>query len=112
VKRLALAFVLVAGCGDNNLAGNDAGGDDRCLVDGEIDLDGDLCERLSTYGLFDDAHAQDPAEGVIPYGLNTALFSDYAAKYRFFAFPEGATFAWQDEDAFDYSLDIMLQPPT
>ena len=38
-------------------------------------------ERLSQYALFaGDPKAQEPAPGVIPYDLNSALFSDYAAE--------------------------------
>ena len=41
-------------------------------------------EKLSQYGLFvGNGVSQEPAEGVIPYDLNSALFSDYALKYRF-----------------------------
>ena len=35
--------------------------------------------------------AQRPAEGVIPYDLNSPLFSDYADKYRFVKLPAGRT---------------------
>ena len=44
--------------------------------------------RLSAYGLFRGAPAdQEPAAGVLPYDLNTPLFSDYAVKYRFVRSP-------------------------
>ena len=47
-------------------------------------------EKLSQYGLFaGDPAAQQPAEGVIPYDLNSALFSDYAEKFRFVKLPPG-----------------------
>lgn len=46
---------------------------------------------LSEYGFFADAPAQVPAEGVVPYRLNTPLFSDGAEKLRFLYLPEGAS---------------------
>ncbi|MEM7509612.1 MAG: SO2930 family diheme c-type cytochrome [Bacteroidota bacterium] len=46
--------------------------------------------KLSDYALFKgDPAEQIPEEGVIPYELNTPLFSDYAEKLRFIKLPEG-----------------------
>ncbi|MEO1587601.1 MAG: hypothetical protein AAFS00_09970, partial [Bacteroidota bacterium] len=51
--------------------------------------------QLSAYGLFaGDMADQIPAEGVIPYKLNTPLFSDYAEKLRFVKLPEGTSVAY------------------
>ena len=36
-----------------------------------------------------DPAAQQPAPGVIPYDINSALFSDYAEKFRFIKLPAG-----------------------
>ena len=47
-------------------------------------------ERLSAWGLFVGEQADHiPAAGVEPYDLNTALFSDYALKFRFMRLPDG-----------------------
>lgn len=47
-------------------------------------------ETLDAYGLFEgDPADQRPAVGVIPYDLNTPLFSDYASKLRFVKLPRG-----------------------
>ena len=47
-------------------------------------------EKLSQYGLFlGNGSTQEPAEGVIPYELNSALFTDYAEKFRFVKLPGG-----------------------
>lgn len=46
---------------------------------------------LSEYGLFEgNGSTQEPAAGVVPYSLNTTLFTDYATKYRFIRIPNGA----------------------
>ena len=56
-------------------------------------------EKLSQYGLFEgDPAAQVPAEGVIPYDLNSALFSDYAEKYRFVKLPAGTHATYRDAE--------------
>src|SRR5262249_15808469 len=60
-------------------------------------------EKLSAYGLFrGDGSTQEPAEGVVPYDLNTPLFSDYATKYRFVRLPPGTSAVYHDTDVFDF----------
>jgi uncharacterized repeat protein (TIGR03806 family) len=66
-------------------------------------------ERLSEYGLFQgDAGAQRPAAGVIPYDLNSALFSDYAAKYRFVKLPRGSHATYSDSGVFDFPIGTVI----
>lgn len=49
------------------------------------------------------------AEGVVPYGLNTALFSDYAVKLRTVWLPEGAEPAgWDDREVFDFPVGTVI----
>jgi uncharacterized repeat protein (TIGR03806 family) len=65
--------------------------------------------RLSAYGLFRGAPAaQEPAAGVLPYDLNTPLFSDYAVKHRFVAVPAGTTAAYHEADAFAFPVGTIL----
>ena len=47
-------------------------------------------KSLAEFELFTDLAAQKPANRVLPYGLNTPLFSDHAIKLRFVYVPEGA----------------------
>jgi len=63
---------------------------------------------LSAYALFADGPAQKPADGVVPYDLNTALFTDYAAKYRFVYVPEGQAANYHDTEAFDFPVGSVL----
>jgi uncharacterized repeat protein (TIGR03806 family) len=66
-------------------------------------------ERLSQYALFaGDAAAQVPAEGVIPYDLNSPLFSDYAEKYRFVKLPPGTCANYRENDAFDFPVGTVI----
>lgn len=58
---------------------------------------------LSAYGFFEGPMAQlKPAKGVIPYDLNTPLFSDYAHKARFVKLPEGTTAKYNPKNVFDF----------
>jgi uncharacterized repeat protein (TIGR03806 family) len=106
----ALALALAAGCG---------GGDDGpavepdvCAVpDGEgvaVPVDGELCDRLSTYRLFTDVAAQTPAAGLRPFDLNTPLFSDYTDKARFLWLPPGAPMTWSDGDTFAMPVGTLI----
>ena len=48
-----------------------------------------LPRTLDAYGFFADARAQVPTQGVLPYRLNTPLYSDGADKLRFVYVPDG-----------------------
>jgi len=66
-------------------------------------------QRLSQYALFvGDAAAQEPAPGVIPYDLNSALFSDYADKLRFIKLPAGTHATYRDDDVFDFPIGTLI----
>lgn len=55
-----------------------------------LDLDNMPYATLSEYNFFDgDLKELNPVFGVLPYDLNSALFSDYAHKKRFVWMPEG-----------------------
>jgi len=63
---------------------------------------------LSDYGFFADAPAQQPAKGVVPYRLNTALWSDGADKLRFVYVPSGAKASAQGAEANGGLLDLPV----
>ncbi len=58
-------------------------------VDQAAILDDGMPPSLSAYGFFADAPAQLPGKGVVPYRLNTPLWSDGAEKLRFVYVPPG-----------------------
>lgn len=64
--------------------------------------------QLSEFGFFADMRAQRPAEGVIPFALNTPLFSDGALKDRFVYVPEGKTATYDETEAFDFPVGTAL----
>ena len=66
-------------------------------------------EKLSDYRLFvGDGSTQQPAPGVIPYDLNTPLFSDYAEKFRFVKLPPGESAAYEESDSFAFPVGTVI----
>jgi uncharacterized repeat protein (TIGR03806 family) len=66
-------------------------------------------ERLSAYGLFQgNGSTQEPAERVVPYDINTPLFSDYAAKFRFIREPPGTAAQYQPDDVFEFPVGTVI----
>ena len=66
-------------------------------------------QNLSEYNLFVGPLAYlEPAAGVIPYDLNTPLFTDYAFKKRFIKIPEGSTITFRDSSVFNFPVGSIL----
>ncbi|TAF67528.1 MAG: hypothetical protein EAZ55_04225 [Cytophagales bacterium] len=66
-------------------------------------------EKLSDYDFFKGNIAeQNPQEDVIPYQLNTPLFSDYAEKLRFVRLPIGAKATYQPEEVIDFPVGTVI----
>lgn len=66
-------------------------------------------EKLSDYGFFTGNLAdQKPTAGVVPYALNTPLFSDYAEKLRFVKLPAGQSVAYNDSVVLDFPVGATL----
>lgn len=49
-----------------------------------------------------------PLPGVIPYDLNSPLFSDYTTKYRFVKLPEGTKAKYDPHDVFDFPVGTVI----
>jgi uncharacterized repeat protein (TIGR03806 family) len=72
-------------------------------------LDGPFPEKLSSWNLFVGApSALTPNLRVIPYDLNTPLFTDYATKRRFVWMPEGTAAVYNAEDTFELPKGAIL----
>jgi uncharacterized repeat protein (TIGR03806 family) len=66
-------------------------------------------EKLSEYLFFEGNMAdQKPADGVVPFSLNTPLFSDYAEKLRFIKLPAGAKATYNDKEVLDFPIGTTL----
>jgi uncharacterized repeat protein (TIGR03806 family) len=66
-------------------------------------------ENLSEYKFFKgDLKLLHPNEGVIPYDLNTPLFSSYAEKARFIQLPKGSKATYNADLVFDLPIGTAL----
>jgi uncharacterized repeat protein (TIGR03806 family) len=66
-------------------------------------------EKLSDWHLFVGTSAGlQPNQGVLPYDLNTPLFSDYASKYRFVWMPPGTAAQYRENEVFDFPVGTIL----
>jgi len=66
-------------------------------------------EKLSEYGFFKNKlNALDPNEGVLPYELNTPLFTDYAVKNRFIVLPKGTAMKYISEGIPDFPDSTII----
>ena len=66
-------------------------------------------EKLSQYGLFQgNGSTQQPAPGVIPYDLNTPLFSDYTEKFRFVKLPAGQAAVYSSDGPFEFPVGTII----
>lgn len=63
---------------------------------------------LSEFGFFADMTAQEPVEGVVPFAINTPLFSDKALKFRFVYLPEGTAAEFAADEAFEFPAGTAL----
>jgi uncharacterized repeat protein (TIGR03806 family) len=72
-------------------------------------VDDPFPEKLSDWHLFlGRAGISEPNRGVLPYDLNTPLFSDYASKYRFIWMPPGTVARYRDDGVFDFPEGTVL----
>lgn len=68
----------------------------------------ELPATLSATGCFDPDNIRAPAAGVIPYELNSPLWSDGATKERYFALPDGTNITIQENGNWSFPLGSIL----
>lgn len=74
-----------------------------------FDPDEPACDLLSSYRFFrGNGSRQEPNDRVLPYDLNTPLFSDYASKHRFVWMPAGTSARYDDFESFDFPVGAVL----
>lgn len=65
--------------------------------------------KLSEYGFFEGELSDlKPAEGILPYDLNSPLFTDYAMKSRYIALPSGKKIGYHATDALKFPVGTTL----
>lgn len=66
-------------------------------------------EKLSDYQFFEgNGSEQKPAKGVLPYSLNTPLFTDYAEKLRFVKLPKNQTVAYNATEVLEFPVGTTI----
>mgnify|MGYP005842987265 CR=1 FL=1 len=66
-------------------------------------------KKLSEYGFFvGELKTLTPRADVLPYDLNSALFTDYAHKARFVYVPEGKSAVFDPDETFDFPVGSVL----
>lgn len=66
-------------------------------------------KKLSEWHLFvSTSPSLQPNRGVLPYDINTPLFSDYASKYRFVWMPPGRSAQYRDDGPFEFPVGSIL----
>jgi uncharacterized repeat protein (TIGR03806 family) len=66
-------------------------------------------KKLSEWHLFAGESAlSQPNQRVLPYDLNTPLFSDYASKHRFVWMPPGASAKYREDSVFDFPVGTIF----
>lgn len=74
-----------------------------------IDLSSFGKEKLSEYDFFKDPIKNlDPNSGVVPYSLNSPLFSDYAFKKRFVKIPQGQSANYNPTEVLHFPEGTVL----
>ena len=75
----------------------------------KVDIDKPPFEKLSEYNFFQGQLADlNPSNRVLPYDLNTPLFTDYAEKLRFVWMPEGKNAKYQKEEVLNLPIGSVL----
>lgn len=89
----------------------DSIGSDPCEASGEgvfVDPTREPCRKLSGYRFFRVGAKQEPNDGVLPFDVNTPLFSDYAHKYRFVWMPPGTSAHYTTDTTFVFPVGTVL----
>ena len=82
-------------------------------VEAEVVSEADLSRlgnpTLSSYGFFKgELKKLEPVNGVFPYSINSALFSDYAFKKRFIKLPTGSSIGYNEKEVLDFPEGTIL----
>ena len=77
-------------------------------VNDDLILEDKFPKKLSSFSFFQDSSAQFPSDGVLPYELISALFSDYSYKQRWVYIPKGVQASFRQDEVFDFPVGSAL----
>lgn len=72
------------------------------------DVEGIIPDKLSESGLFSDIVNKVYSPGLIPYGVNSPLWSDGADKTRFLALPDTTKIEFSEEEHWQFPEDAVI----
>lgn len=98
-----LSAILLSACMKGNESSCMSGIEHPCIPEEGPHM------QLAEYGLFKgDIRDLEPIDGLVPYDLNTPLFSDYAEKSRFLYVPDDSAIAFTPENELNYPVGSTL----
>lgn len=107
---LGLGLLGLGACGEGTETGAAYGLQTRpenetCKAPPSVD---EAPKKLSETGCFMADDPKQPASGLIPYGVNNALWSDQAEKQRWMALPQGGTITVSENGDLDFPVGSVL----
>ena len=106
MKRVSLLCLVLAAA----IPAVSCGSEEEPLGPQGVDLElGDPPERLSDMNLMRWTGSEIVYEkNVVPYELNTPLFSDYSLKDRAIFVPEGTSMEYRDNEVFEFPVGTVI----
>ena len=77
-------------------------------IDKQAHIEGKFFSKLSDYRFFEDLTNQIPADEVLPYKLQSELFSDYTYKQRFVYVPPAMKVGYEKNKVFMFPVGSVL----
>lgn len=117
MPRYWLGMLIVTACSDadtgpiggsTSSSASSGGAGGAPLVDVTPPPAGTIYETLSQWNLFHSIAEQTPAQRVVPYEVNAALFSDYSSKLRFVYVPKGETIQYADTERWQLPVGSII----
>jgi len=99
------------GEGDTDTEDTADSGDTATSAWGEVNVDPDAVppDLLSTMQLVRWTDGQvEYNDGIVPYSMNTPLFTDFALKDRAIWMPDGSTASWQEGTVLDFPVGTVI----
>jgi uncharacterized repeat protein (TIGR03806 family) len=109
IITLLITTVFLSACGSDTEDLSDICSPKNTEINWEALLTAN-CQNLSDYNLFTDANnpTSNPRSPGIPYDLSTALFTDYATKYRYVFVPDGKSATYSEFEVMDFPVGTVL----
>ncbi len=99
-RAVQFGFVLGIACAVAGSAEN--------LAPVSLDPAAPPARKISDYRLFKDAAHQIPNDGIVPFDVNSPLFSDYSNKHRFVYIPKGGAADYDAREPFSFPVGSAL----